>query len=130
MKLGRRDMAALPFLRKTSARLRVSGRSPDRREVSKTASAAALMTLHPAGLEPATYGSEDRCSIQLSYGCSQVSSITRGRGRRQEARPLTDRRGRAYPEMSSAPCDGPRPRAPSSPFVPDRTEAEPRETDE
>ena len=25
--------------------------------------------VHPAGLEPATYGSEDRCSIQLSYGC-------------------------------------------------------------
>ena len=25
--------------------------------------------MHPAGLEPATFGSEDRCSIQLRYGC-------------------------------------------------------------
>ena len=25
--------------------------------------------VHPRGLEPLTYGSEDRCSIQLSYGC-------------------------------------------------------------
>ena len=25
--------------------------------------------VHPEGLEPPTLGSEDRCSIQLSYGC-------------------------------------------------------------
>ncbi len=24
---------------------------------------------HPAGIEPATYGLEIRCSVQLSYGC-------------------------------------------------------------
>src|SRR5947209_18424252 len=40
---------------------------------SKLLASAALSTEHakglrPAGLEPATYGSEDHCSIQLSYG--------------------------------------------------------------
>jgi hypothetical protein len=34
-----------------------------------TAAAKRREKVHPGGLEPPTFGSVDRCSIQLSYGC-------------------------------------------------------------
>jgi hypothetical protein len=34
--------------------------------------------LQPVGFEPTTYGSEDRCSIQLSYGCMIIISRSNG----------------------------------------------------
>src|SRR5262249_25303047 len=38
-----------------------------------------IVTLHPEGLEPPTLGSEDRCSIQLSYGCNFLQRHKIGR---------------------------------------------------
>src|SRR5438552_7207499 len=47
-------------------------------DVTETTETTETEEAHPAGLEPATLGSEDRCSVQLSYGCScAYHNITR-----------------------------------------------------
>ncbi len=34
-----------------------------------------LEKVHPIGFEPTTFGSVDRCSIQLSYGCLLIQGL-------------------------------------------------------
>ncbi len=49
--------------------------------------------VRPAGLEPATYGLEGRCSIRLSYGRLELHSCTdQGPKLTQPARPGISRR--------------------------------------
>jgi hypothetical protein len=43
----------------------------------------ALKMVRPAGIEPATYGLEGRCSIQLSYGRILEQQMTRKGVRRE-----------------------------------------------
>ena len=48
-----------------------------RRETGFFAGKLAKRELHPARLERATFGSVDRCSIQLSYGCYEAKDHRR-----------------------------------------------------
>ena len=59
----------------------VSGELPEvvatdgsRRDVSSS------VEVHPIGFEPITFGSVDRCSIQLSYGCMSLAAILKDHG--------------------------------------------------
>jgi hypothetical protein len=47
-------------------------RCPTQTGTFKMRSAKGLHQVHLAGLEPATFGSVDRCSIQLSYRCNYL----------------------------------------------------------
>jgi hypothetical protein len=55
----------------------VSGSSPENGVAPETRVGGGFEVARPAGFEPATYGLEVRCSIQLSYGrASDVAELT------------------------------------------------------
>jgi hypothetical protein len=68
---GMNDRAAEPSVgRRDDSGLRID-RWNSRRKVGN------FEVVHPRGFEPLTFGSVDRCSIQLSYGCNSGGKLSR-----------------------------------------------------